>query len=195
MRFISRFPNLYVPCRAEREQVINGYLVSDNRHLGAQFKPSMTRQYEFDLARVSFRFDGLPLDEESLEPVLYADLQRVGVFDSVEEQAAHQWSDEDREVIEKKLLTDPLHGIDWLHAPEVKAPAPYARYVEHRKVHGKRTIDHAVKDIVAAVEAAGVDPDAVIAYERENGGSPEVVAAMEALKTPTPTDDEELVAA
>jgi hypothetical protein len=101
----------------------------------------------------------------------------LSAFDSNAAQEQWGWTDDERELVEQRLLEQRYLAVE---PPKVEAP--YPRYVEHRKVHGQRKIEHAIKDIVAAYEATGFDVDAAIAFERQEGNSDAVVAALEGLK-------------
>lgn len=117
---------------------------------------------------------------------------RIAVFDSVAAQIQQGWTDDERERVEAHLRT--RQGIIEIDQPKV--PAPYALYTKHRKVHGRRTADLAVKDILAAYETAGFDVQQALAYERSNTPVPEIVQALEQLAGPTVEDEAEpLIAA
>lgn len=116
--------------------------------------------------------------------------QYGGYFDSEAEAAARGWGNTDREEVEAVLLTRPqIFKVEF-----AKADLPYLAYLKHRKVHGKRTIEHAITDILATLDQTGDPPDKVIAYERdhEDEHSAAIVAAVQAVPKP---DGEELVAA
>lgn len=116
---------------------------------------------------------------------------RLSCFDSFYAQEAHGWTDEEREIVENALRGGPGHGSDYIIVEKAKAPAPYKLYDAHRKVGGKRTLDHVVKDIQDAFATAGFDVGTALLYEKENGADPAVLAALEALTAGEP--EEELV--
>lgn len=112
-------------------------------------------------------------------------------FDSVAAQASEGWSDDKRELVEETLIA---RGYTRVEAPRL--PAPYPMYDKHRKTAGKRTVDHAITDILAAYESAGFNVAAAIAYERENGNDAQVVAALETLVSePVEAEQEPVIAA
>jgi hypothetical protein len=107
-------------------------------------------------------------------------------------EADSQWNDEERAVIEAELLT--RDGV--VLVEKARLAPPYPMYDKHRKTVGKRTVEHAIADIVAAYESAGFDVEHAVAYERENGNSAEVIAALNALiETPETVDKETVIAA
>lgn len=88
--------------------------------------------------------------------------QWFGFFDSIEAQAQNDWTDEERELVERELVAK---GYDLVERE--KATPPYPAYSRHRKVQGKRTVEHAIKDIVAAIEQTGINFDSVFHYEQD----------------------------
>lgn len=109
-----------------------------------------------------------------------------GFYDSLIDQQQRGWTDEEREVIEQKLLQV---GGDYVRVEVPKAPVPYASYPKQRKIHGRRTLDHVIEDISKAVvserELKGEDlTPAIVAYERdhEDEHSAAIIAAVTALK-------------
>jgi hypothetical protein len=113
-----------------------------------------------------------------------------GFFDSKTEAENWGWSDEELALVEEKLLARP----QILRVELPKAGVPYPTYLKHRNLKGKRTIEHVLKDILATLEATGIDPDAVVRYETDHPdeNSEAIIAAVTALPEP---DEEELVAA
>lgn len=117
----------------------------------------------------------------------------ISTYDSVLDQAHHKWTDEERKLIEDTL--DSLHDVVRIEKP--KAALPYNKYPEHRKIHGRRTLEVALRDVVAAIEATGVEPETVVAYERDHPDelSEKIIAAMEKVAEADPAEEEEVVAA
>jgi len=99
---------------------------------------------------------------------------RIGTFDTLD---IHDL--ELRSNVEKLMVDHPLHGRDFLLVQRPATPAPWPRYDEV-KVIGRRTIDDVARQIVEKIEELGLDPDQVIAYERENLNREQVVAAVTA---------------
>lgn len=117
--------------------------------------------------------------------------QYGGYFDSEAEAASRGWTPEQREAVEELLLTRPqIFRVEF-----EKAALPYPAYPKHRKVHGKRTVEHVVTDILATLALTGDTPDKVIAYENDHPDE-NSAAIIAALQAPLDTEPEEqLVAA
>lgn len=90
---------------------------------------------------------------------------------------------------EARIRSGANFGVDYFIPEKPKLTVPYNNFLKHRKVQGKRTIEHVIADVIAAVEAAGVDPAEVIAYERENDNNQTLIAALEALTAPEPVEE------
>lgn len=112
-----------------------------------------------------------------------------GFYDSIEDQATQGWTDEERSAIEQRLVADGYVVVE----PE-KAPLPYPAYEKHRRVIGKRTVEHAVKDIVAALTTTGVPFDTVAAYERDHADR-DSTAVLQGVEEGLIVPEEELVTA
>jgi hypothetical protein len=78
---------------------------------------------------------------------------------------------------------------------EVLVEAPYAKYDDHRKKQGKRTLEHVLADIGSTFELAGFDVGQAVAYEKQNGNDPRVLEFLGGLGSPVVEDSEELVRA
>ena len=138
---------------------------------------------EIALTRLSFR--GLAENEDPF--------MRMGWFDLDIAARENGWNAEQKQAVEDKLRE--INGSDSvLIVDPPKTQAPYPMYDEHRKVHGRRTVELAVKDITAAYASAGFDVGLAVRYERENGNNPEVIQALEAL-VPADQPEEQVIAA
>lgn len=102
--------------------------------------------------------------------------QWFACYDSVTDQGRAGWTDDEREVIEQRLLE-----MGYPQAIPEKAPLPYPAYGKHRRIIGKRTVEHAAADIVAALRATDVSLDDVALYERDHPDSntDDVLAAVQ----------------
>lgn len=158
-----------------------GERIEIQRRVFAEFIRGGVPAWAMPLAEQKFRLEkkpeGMPAD------------RWLCFYDSEADQKQRGWSDEERELIEAKLLSKP--GIVLIEPPRI--PAPYAKYDQHRKVQGRRTVEHAIQDITAVYESAGFDVGAAVAYERQNLNDPAVIAALEELEAPAEVE-EELVA-
>jgi hypothetical protein len=114
----------------------------------------------------------------------------IATYDSAVAQRLEGWDDEERALIEAKLLAQ--GDVVLIEPPKVEAP--YAQYDKHRKVVGKRTLEQALADITASYELAGFDIDQAVAYELQNGNDPRVVEHLRSL-APEPAVAETLIEA
>jgi hypothetical protein len=109
----------------------------------------------------------------------------VGFYDSEADQLLMGWTDEERALIEEKVDASPYT----IRIEVPRLSAPYAKYDEHRRVHGQRKIEHAIKDILEAHEQAGFDVELAIGYEKQEGNSEQVIAALQGLLAPEEESD------
>lgn len=142
--------------------------------------------HDRDVARQSFTWTGTQRDESG-HPIDPIEQDRVWVFDTGSIENAHL-----KETVEKALTQSPEFGREYVLVEAEHVPAPYAKYDEHRKTIGRRTVEHAIADITAAYEAGGFDIDQAIAYEQLNGASADILAALEGLRA-TAEPQQELV--
>lgn len=189
MRFISKISSYKVAAvHDESELLADGTTKLISKGFMCEFEHGGLTNAEAEFARQAFVWKGLPIatDGTPLDPV--RDLHRVGVFDS-------EWAPEHlREQVEQKLLSRPGFGQDYVLFEQPKAPAPWATY-DQLVVRGQRTLDHVVAKITEIVEETGTDPQAVIAYERENLNRGEVIEAMLLLTAGSREPADELVSA
>jgi hypothetical protein len=99
--------------------------------------------WEIDAALEVFDIRGVAVGEDPS--------WRLSFYDTELEQKRRKWSDELRAEIEAALRNHSGLGVDFIEVDQPRAPLPYDNYPTHRKIVGKRTIDHAVADITAAV--------------------------------------------
>lgn len=136
------------------------------------------------LTRLSFR--GLAENEDPF--------MRMGWFDLDLAAEQNGWDAEQTAAVEEKLRAV-NGGESLLIVEQPKTAPPYPRYDEHRKVHGRRTVEHAIAEIVATFGSAGFDVEQAVRYERENGDSAEVIAALEALAADVEVVEEQVIQA
>lgn len=168
--------NIRTDDRDDKGRLIRG----GKRRLYAKFTRGTAPEWAVQQAASIFQFKSMP---ENLTPA-----QWLAAYDS---QSDGPWNPDERKIIEDELVFRGYLAVE----PE-KLKAPYPMYDKHRKVSGRRTVEHAIKDITAAYESAGFDVDAAVAYEQENGNDPSVVAALLGLKDARPEVEEDpLIAA
>lgn len=132
------------------------------------------------------KFRGLTYDENPIH--------RLSTFDSLYAQEVNGWTDEERLIVEKRVKEGPGHGVDYIVVDTPHVPAPWPSYDKLKPV-GKRTVEMVAEKIAETTSELGLDPDHVLAYERENENRPRVIAAVEALKAGAPAVEEELIEA
>ena len=147
--------------------------------LRAEFLAGQGTTYENDLAKKTFKFNGLPVGEDDGLPI--DPVYRISVFDSKEQH----WDEDTRKKAEKLLTESPYNGSAYIIVETPVRPAPWAGYDKIRSV----------KKLLELVVETGSDAEEVLAYEIENKNRPEVVEAMQAILAPVPEDDAVVVSA
>jgi hypothetical protein len=188
---VSDHANLRVVVRSARPAMYDdrGNLVRERLPgLAAEFTRGGCPEWAKQIAYETFEFRGLP-DGVSRD-------YRLGVFDSFQAQQDNNWSDDDRQEVERKLVERAGASRDFIIVSKPKIPAPWSSYDE-LTVHGRRTAAHVAEKIVQIVRDTGVNPDSVLQYELENANRPEVVEAVRAFKVGSeqPEPEETVVAA
>jgi len=104
----------------------------------------------------------------------------LGVFDSLDPRRA--WSSDTIASVEEGMLANPSCGVDFIPvlSPTIEAPWP-----NYSKITGK----NAPRMIAEKVLESGYDPRSVIAYEKRYGNRADVLAELEKLPAPDPSDE------
>lgn len=97
---------------------------------------------------------------------------RVGVLDTDEEAKRQNWTPEEKSFVEEALAKAPSNGVEYVICSPPKTVKPWDKYDEF-------VGEDAVDKILYTVDLIGADPKAVLRYEQENLGRPEVVEALE----------------
>jgi len=171
MRFISKHDGYGVLVQGgERTYFANGVSQETTKEIAAYFKPSELRPHEREFAIANFQFRGLyqEMDEATTVQPDY----RIGIFDSIAAQEQNGWSDEERELVEQRLLSDAEKYNDVLVAPRSSVPPPWPRY---------DTYTGTVSKLMQKLIADGYDLTQVLIYERETQNREKVVEAIERL--------------
>lgn len=187
MHFIAEDP-IQVHIRSEKPQIVDAntreVIAPKQRRVYAKFKRGTAPGWLREKALATFEFRKRP---GLVDPGAW-----VAYYDSIEDQVEKGWTDEERQVIEEKLS----QHVNCLKAEQERLAPPYGNYDKHRKTVGKRTIEHAIADILAAYESAGFDVHHAIAYEVENENNPQVIAALDGLlATEAPGVEDAVIAA
>jgi hypothetical protein len=175
MRFISRYGRFGVQVRPLlQEAYANGMVRVIQEAVAAYFEPWKLTPLEREMAVQHWTFNGSlqEADEVTTVPPDY----RIGLFDSLQAQEDHGWSDEVREEVERKLLEHAGKYDDVLVVSSM-IPPPWPRYDDFRGTPGQ---------LVRRLVEDGHDLDAVLTYEREHQNRPKVVSEIEkAISTGT----------
>lgn len=108
------------------------------------------------------------------EVTMIADI-RTGVFDTAVAQAREGWTDEEREMVERKLdeVADRIPSyVQRLEPHHVPAPAPWQTYATTAEAK-----------VVPLAQELDLVPE-TLRFERENRNRAKVVSALEAAMTP-----------
>lgn len=185
MLFVSRASRLRVTYLPKREKYApNGNIIETRPRVFAEFRHGPVPDWAMKqvLERLDWRW--LP---EGWTPQM-----QVSSFDSVAAQQENGWNDEEREGLEKHLLSRPSE--DFILVEPQRAPRPWATYDKLFARKGM-TQEQAIEKIVEIVVETGVSPQVVIDYELENRERRDVLEAMESLLRVQPAEDEIVVGA
>jgi len=170
MRFIAKYGRFSV---AVRPLIQESFATGERRvlqeQLDAQFHEGALRPEERELAIATWTFNGSYQEQD--EATTVAPDYRIGLFDSELAQMAHGWSEEDRMIVEQKLLRDIEDGdVNLIAVPRTLIPPPWPRYDDFTGTP---------QELVRRLLEDGHNFDAVITYERSMQNRPEVLAALE----------------
>ena len=159
-----------------------GERVGLRRRVFAEFTRGGLPSWALEVGVRSFTMAARPAD--------IPETQWLCAYDSVVDQRERGWTDEERKLIEEKLLGKP--GVVLAERPKVSAPTP--AYVKQTTPHGQRKADMCVKRAVEYVTDEGFDAETLIAFERQENRavSKDIIAALQALSV---VEVDELVAA
>ena len=186
MQLISSSPELRIDIRAEESQW------SPKKEFMGTTKPLFVKFFRGGNVpeHVKALADQLPGLRQGIGPEGDPYLDRIGWWDSYAAQKDYDWSDEEREFVEQRILQIGDPNVLVVEAPRV--PAPYAKYDAHRRTQGQRKLEHVLADIAQTYEVAGFDVEQAVAYEQQNLADERVIEALRAL---APEGVEEVVAA
>lgn len=166
-RFVSRYgaPSVGIQ-HSVTEHFGTGESRQLKRRIDANFHNGLVNEEDFALALSVFSFPGLPEDFDTNTNV--SPRYRVSVWDSEWAQANEGWTDEEIDLIISKLRTDPGYGRDHVEVTQAPTAAPFPSY---------DTLS--VDEILQIVLLTSIDPETVIAYERENQNRERLIAKLE----------------
>lgn len=184
MRFISKYPGYRFTGRKEKieRRSFEGNLIEGGTPpFICEFDPGATSPYEREIARKTFKFNGVMTDTagNNIDPIF-----RVSVFDTDQQGILHEDA-ELRAEVERRLLEN-QGPENHILVEAVRLPEPWTGY-DRLVAQGRRTNEIIAEKISTRVEDDSYTPEeiaSVIEYEKANANRTEVVAALEALKTP-----------
>lgn len=173
MIFIAKYGKYGLQVRTEiKEQYATGGERIVQSPLYANFTPAdaqpLLAAERAEALNRFFLLGGLPqnVDEAThVEPDY-----RIGRYDTRQAQADNGWSDEDRELVEQRLLEHcDIYPDALFRMPEVESDAPWPAYDTFKGSAGQ---------LAKKVREDGYDPTEVIAYEMANQNRDDVIAAL-----------------
>jgi len=182
VQFIAEDP-IHVVVRNETPALYDtaGRMVAPaRRRVFAKFKRGTAPAHAREIAEKRFEFRRI---QQGVEPG-----QWVAFYDSIEDQKQMEWSDEERQAIEEKLLNH--HAAVLIELPRLTPPWP--KYDELVATKGGLTNKQVIEKILTRVEEDGYDAAAILAYELENRARKSVIAALQPLTTGEAVDEAEL---
>lgn len=166
-RFVSKYGNYSVGIQGlKAEHYGTGESTILKRRLDAQFHNRLVTEDDFVIALQSFTFEGLP---ENLET--NSDLSprfRVSTWDSEWCKENESWSQDEVDLAIEVLRKDPGFGREHVEVSPVLAKSPFPAYDEL-----------SVEEILQIVKLTKVDPESVVAYERENANREDLISRLE----------------
>ena len=180
MRFIAKYGSYAVQVQHEiAEPFATGQVRLLQKSIVAQFQPWGMKPLERELAIAHWGNNWNGFYQEQDEVTVVPPDYRIGVFDSEEAQVEHNWSDEERELVERTLIENGQITDNVIAIPLTVVPAPWPRYddyngstdellrklvqdgheladvLEYERAHLKR------EDVIAGLNGLIADPDAL----------------------------------
>jgi len=181
MRFISKYGRYGVQVLPlVQEAYATGLVKVIQGAVYAMFEPWKLTPLEREMAVTHWSFNGFyqEQDEVTLVPPDY----RIGLFDSVEAQITHNWSDDTRLFVEETLI-DLSNRFDDVLVVRSIVPPPWPNYDDFRGTP---------QALVRRLVEDGHSLDAVLTYERDHLNRPKVIEEItRAIKEPPVVEVEE----
>lgn len=166
-RFASKFLNYKHGIRNGRWVVEDGLQREVTREILAEFKPNILTEPEIQQAIVGMTHRGRPVDRNTEE--LFSPRHRISGLDTELMQAELQLTDEERELVEKRLRESQHFGQDHIELIPEPAVIPWANYDEL-----------GIEQILVVIDAIKVPVEDVIAYELEHQNREELLELLRA---------------
>jgi hypothetical protein len=188
MRFIAQNPGLVVGIRSERRRLsMDGESIVTRPGISARFRALEFNQNDLDVALRSFQFRGMYQHVDEATPV--EPLYRLAIYDTDEEyerrlDTEDEWSVEDKELVERRLLEAARVGDSFIVVPEETMEPPWPLYPLGE-------VD--ATDLVLTINnVIGIPFENVLAFEGSKWG-PRREDVIEALQTAIRIRDEDKV--
>lgn len=171
MRFVSQVRRFSTVIRPGRVVVENGMLREIESPIYADFWSDDIREHEIKAAEERFNFHGrtTEMDTVTQTPII----NRLSTFDTLVAQTDQGWTDEERELVEQKLLTraEQTGNTVFMYVAEREINPPWPRYNEFRG---------SIERLIARLHEDGYDFNEVLTYEQSVFGlrRPEVMEAL-----------------
>ena len=172
MRFISKFGKYGTVIRRDLvEYYASGASKVVQTPINAMFQEGQLLPHERELALTRFSFNGSYQEIDEVTTV--APDYRIGIFDSIQAQMDHGWSNDERKLVEDALVTNAeLFPNDLMLVPETVIPPPWPRY---------DSFEGSLDKLIAKITDDGYVLADVLAYERANQNRENVIDALEQM--------------
>jgi hypothetical protein len=214
MRFVSQHRRFK---RSVREHITmnlaNGRVQVIQQGVTCEFDEHDVTEHDKEVARRTFKFRGAYQEQDEATPVDPL-MHRLSTYDTERAEREGRWTQVERlehdarkrdgddvspgwlrREVEQALLEGTARGTRYELVEPIVILPPVPNYKRLTTVQGRRDMDAVVAKVLSMVDELGIDRDAVIAWERQNGRkeSGPIIAALE--RVPEPDPDDELVAA
>jgi hypothetical protein len=168
VRFVSQFGAYRIQLRPQiAEAFATGDIRVTQEGIYASFERDIVQPHEREMALGSFNFRGQYQERDEVNKV--DPDYRISVWDSDRVAEREDWSPELKEWAEQRLLSNPMHGVDFIHVPALIIAPPWPTYDSYRG-----TPENLVKKLVED----GHDLEEVLAYELEHRNREKLTTAI-----------------
>lgn len=171
-RYLSKYSSMKKTVIKSQQTLVQGpqgpYLQQMRPPHIAFFRTTGVTPWEREFAIAHFGFSGIADGEDPVN--------RISSYDTDEEAKLNGWTPEEKAAVEHLLDTQATSDYFRVEKPALLAPWPnYDELVPQ----GRRTKELVAEQIAETVKTLGIDREAVIAYELENGNRREVLEALQ----------------
>jgi hypothetical protein len=158
MRFVSQYGAYRIQLRPQIAEVFSsGDVRVTQEGLYASFERDILMPHEREIALGTFSFRGQYQERDEVR--LVEPDYRLSVWDSDRVAEREGWTPELKAWAEERLLSNGMHGIDYIHVPALVLAPPWPTFDSYRG-----TPENLVKKLVED----GHDLEEVLAYELEH---------------------------